>query len=198
MRLLIFALTALMFFATPVVAGDLKDAVAAYKAGDYQKALRLLKPLAEQGDVDAQSYLGAMYDDGERVPEDDAKAVYWYRKAAEQGDAWAQSRLTPRLILKAVKILKIAEDYRQAFSLLEPLAKDGNKKALHQPGVMYAKGQGIAQSDVKAYVCWSAAAHRGYPKSQEARDTLATYMSERDLAKAKKLAGEYWKKYLLK
>lgn len=49
MRTLFAALTALMLCATPVVAGDLEDGVAAFKAGDYQKTFRLLKPLAEQG-----------------------------------------------------------------------------------------------------------------------------------------------------
>jgi hypothetical protein len=51
MRTLLTALTALMLFATPVVAGDLGDAEAAYNAGDYEKAFRLWKPLAEQGNV---------------------------------------------------------------------------------------------------------------------------------------------------
>ena len=48
MRLLISTLTALMLFATPVVAGDFEDAAAAYNAGDYQKAIHLLTVLAEQ------------------------------------------------------------------------------------------------------------------------------------------------------
>ena len=34
-----------------------------------------------------------MYDNGEGVPEDDAEAVKWYRLAAEQGYAGAQSNL---------------------------------------------------------------------------------------------------------
>ena len=55
MRLLISALTALMLLATPVVAGDMEDAEAAYDAGDYQKAIRLFKPLVEEGDRGAQS-----------------------------------------------------------------------------------------------------------------------------------------------
>ena len=58
MRLLISALTALMLFATPVVAGDFEDAFAAYIAGQYEKAFRLLKPLAEQGHALAQVFLG--------------------------------------------------------------------------------------------------------------------------------------------
>ena len=49
MRTLFAALTAIMLFATPEVAGDLEDGVAAFKAGDCQKAFRLLKPLAERG-----------------------------------------------------------------------------------------------------------------------------------------------------
>ena len=45
---------------------------------------------AEQGHAAAQYNLGNMYSDGKVVPEDDAEAVKWYRKAAEQGNAEAQ------------------------------------------------------------------------------------------------------------
>ena len=55
--------------------------------GDYETAHELVRPLAEQGDALAQYSLGEMYDLGEGVPEDDAEAAKWYRKAAEQGDA---------------------------------------------------------------------------------------------------------------
>ena len=34
-----------------------------------------------------------MYDDGKGVPQDYTKAVFWYTKAAEQGDISAQCRL---------------------------------------------------------------------------------------------------------
>ena len=61
MRALLTALTALMLFSTSVVAGDLEDGLAAYEVGDYQKAFRLFKPLAEQGYADAQFNLGLMY-----------------------------------------------------------------------------------------------------------------------------------------
>jgi len=35
-------------------ADQLDEGISAYKAGNYQKALEILKPLAEQGDADAQ------------------------------------------------------------------------------------------------------------------------------------------------
>ena len=48
---------------------------------------------AQQGDAEAQSNLGFMYLIGRGVPEDDAEAVKWYRKAAEQGYALAHCSL---------------------------------------------------------------------------------------------------------
>ena len=47
-----------------------------------------LRMAAEKGE--AQLNLGLLYDIGKGVPEDDGEAVKWYRKAAEQGDPWAQ------------------------------------------------------------------------------------------------------------
>ena len=71
--------------ATPVVAWDWEDGVDAYKVGDYQKAFRLWEPLPKRGHAKAQSNLGVMYSNGKGVTKDDAKAVYWRRKAAKHG-----------------------------------------------------------------------------------------------------------------
>src|SRR5689334_2503681 len=71
-------------------AQTVQDALEALKKQDYQTALRILRPLAEQGDVQAQFNLGAMHEQGLGVPKNDAEAVNWFRKAAEQGFAGAQ------------------------------------------------------------------------------------------------------------
>jgi len=85
-------LIALMLFATtPVAAGDSvlhrlrKDALVAFKAGDYQKAFRLYKPLAEQGNARAQNALGSQYDFGEGVPQNYAGAYALFSITAAQG-----------------------------------------------------------------------------------------------------------------
>ena len=65
---------------------DLQKALTQYKLGDYATALRLVRPLAEQGMRDAQNNLGVMYQDGKGVPKNDKTAVKWYKLAAEQ---WA-------------------------------------------------------------------------------------------------------------
>ncbi len=69
------------------------DYAAAFQRGDYATAIRDLRPLAEQGNAEAQHYLGFMYFKGLGVPEDDAEAMKWFRKAAEQGHAGAQHNL---------------------------------------------------------------------------------------------------------
>jgi TPR repeat protein len=75
---------ALMCGAAVPAWADFYDGVAAYETGDYTTALKEWRPLAEQGDAQAQNNLGMMYDYGYGVPENDAKTVRWYRKAAEQ------------------------------------------------------------------------------------------------------------------
>ena len=54
---------------------------------DDAEAVRWYRLAADQGHAYAQNNLGAMYANGDGVPEDDAEAVRWYRLAADQGDA---------------------------------------------------------------------------------------------------------------
>ena len=44
----------------PAGAGPVEDAAAAYKRGDYATAMRLFRPLADEGDASAQVVLGFM------------------------------------------------------------------------------------------------------------------------------------------
>ena len=61
------------------------EAVAALQRGDYATAFRELRPLAERGNGEAQYNLGIMYRNGRGVPQDNATAGGWFRKADEQG-----------------------------------------------------------------------------------------------------------------
>ena len=53
-------------------------------------------PLAEGGDATAQNSVGALYDHGLGVDEDDATAVYWYQLAAEQNFPLAMRNLASK------------------------------------------------------------------------------------------------------
>ena len=60
---------------------DLSESFRAYLNGDEKPLKRLA---SEQGDVDAQFYLGEMYYYGQGVKKDSREAVKWYTKAAQQ------------------------------------------------------------------------------------------------------------------
>lgn len=69
------------------------EGFSAFQRGDFTAALRVWRPLAEQGNAAAQSNLGMMYVQGKSVPQDFKEAIKWYRLAAEQGAALARSNL---------------------------------------------------------------------------------------------------------
>ena len=73
------------------MAGPLGDAEAAYERGDYATAMRIFRPLADQGNAVARNYLGDMHNLGWGVPQDYIEALRWYRLAADQGLANASS-----------------------------------------------------------------------------------------------------------
>ena len=85
----LMALCLSMRLAASVIAGPLEDGTNAYKREDYPTALRLLRPLAEEGSPAAMNKLGDIYRDGESYVE----ARKWYRKAAEKGDPVAMVSL---------------------------------------------------------------------------------------------------------
>lgn len=65
----------------------------AYRRGDFAHTIKLLKPQAESGVIEAQIMLGQMYLKGEGVAADPKRAVAWIRKAAEEGSAVAEFEL---------------------------------------------------------------------------------------------------------
>ena len=62
---------------------DVKPAAAAYGRRDFET----VRKLAEQGDDQAQYYLGRMYEEGTTVPESWEEKLKWYRLAADNGIA---------------------------------------------------------------------------------------------------------------
>ena len=99
-------------FAIPVLAGPLEDANAAIKRRDYATAVRLIRPLAEHGDANAQYNLGVLYDNGLGVPQDRVRAYMWLNLAAMQG---RESAATIRdLVARLMTPVQISEAQKMA------------------------------------------------------------------------------------
>ena len=78
------------------IAGPWEDGMASYNRGDYVPAIRLFRPLAEQGNAKAQSLLGVMYRWGEGVARSAVHAFIWFSRAAARGDTRAKAELRCR------------------------------------------------------------------------------------------------------
>ncbi len=154
--------------------------------------LEALKRAAEQGDALAQFNLGVMYVKGEGVPEDDAKAVYWYRKAAEHGDALAQFNLG----VMYANGEGVPEDDAKAVYWYRKAAEQGDASAQYNLGLKYGKGEGVPEDYVQAYAWWSIAAAQGHDGAQNNKEILATLMTPAQIAEAQKLSREYWEAYV--
>ena len=104
---------------------DFDQGLVAYEKGDYKAAFAEFKPLAEQGDADAQYNLALMYRNGKGTAQDDKQAVYWYQKSAEQGNAQAQHNLG--WMYRNGK--GTAQDDVKAYMWLNIAAANGDKEA---------------------------------------------------------------------
>jgi hypothetical protein len=65
---------------------DAKDSI------NLKEAFKWFRLAAEQGEVEAQYYLGRCYENSLGVSQDKEEAMKWYRKAAEQGHQGARVR----------------------------------------------------------------------------------------------------------
>jgi uncharacterized protein len=99
-----------------------------YAPDDVATAIRDLKPLADEGDLEAQFKLGSLYYQGRGVPQDYSEAVKWLRKSAEQGQVFAQTTLGT-IYAEGVQGV-IEKDYPQALMWFIFAAAQGDLEAM--------------------------------------------------------------------
>jgi Sel1 repeat len=155
----IAAIVLVSAFAAPVAAGTFEDAVDAHARGDYAKGLRLIRPLANDGNATAQFNLGVMYLTGRGVQQDYSAAALWFRKAAAQGYAFAQSNLGT--LYRDGR--GVAQDDTEAVMWFRKAADQGDAVAELLLGNQYANGKGVPQHYSEAMIWFQRAAEQGHP-----------------------------------
>jgi len=141
---------------------------------------------ATQGEAWAQFNLGIMYDNGDGVPENDAEAVKWFRKAADQGYAVAQFNLG----LMYANGEGVPENDAEAVKWFRKAAEQGYADAQFNLGVMYANGDGVPENYIKAHVWWSMAKTKGNEIAKEYIKVLKTKMTNDQIAEGQALASK--------
>jgi TPR repeat protein len=169
-----------------IEAVEVRSAYDAYNKGDYFQALELFQSLAEQGDANAQVFLGFMYDTGQGVTQNYKQAVDWYRKAVAQGNVDAINNLG----FMYVHGHGVTQDYKHGADWLRKAAEQGHIVAQASLGSMYDTGQGVTQNYMHAYMWVSLAAAKGDKVAVNLRDTLSTKMTKNQILEAQKFARE--------
>ena len=127
-----------------------------------------------------------MHDNGRGVPQDFQQAVKWYTKAAEQGDASAQSNLG----LSYFNGQGVPQDYKQAVTWFTKAAEQGHASAQINLGAMYGAGQGVQRDYKQAYVWFSVSAVDGRSDAIKNRDVAQSLLTAAELRDAQRMASE--------
>src|SRR5438552_8421728 len=81
---------AALLFSSLCSGADLQSAKQAFQQKDYATAFKEFTPLADQGNAEAQVYLGRMYLMGQGVLKDQDRAIKLFNASAAQGNADAE------------------------------------------------------------------------------------------------------------
>jgi localization factor PodJL len=150
--------------ADPVITGSLPAADAAALPGlpPPEAGNMALRLAAGSGDAKAQFVVGTRYLEGNGVPQDAAKAAYWYQQAAANGLAPAQYRLATMF----ERGKGVGQDAPSALSWYEKAAAQGNVKSMHNAAVLIMGGKAGAVDAAKALSLFDSAARHGLRDSQ--------------------------------
>ena len=109
--------------------------------------------------------LGLAYENGQGVAKDDAQAAFFFRLAADQGNAAAQEALGAMYVNGRGGL---AQDDAQAVFWFQKAADQGNADAQGLLGAMYFEGRGgLAKDDVQAVYWYRKAADQGNAAAQD-------------------------------
>lgn len=135
----------------------------AFKAQNYEEAVKCYRKAAEQGNVVAQNNLGFCYSKGYGVTQSRAEALKWYRKAAKQGNAAAQNNLGDCYFFG----LCVPQNCAEAVKWYRSAALQGDAVAQHNLGFCYAGGYGVSKNRAEAIKWYRLAAEQGNTNAQE-------------------------------
>lgn len=156
-------------------AADLGDADAQYQLGVFYyegtpnfkqnpiKAIEMFEKAALQNHVISQSALGEIFRKSPLVKQDLKKAVYWYSRSADGGNANAQYQLGD-MIMQGLGGLE--KNYPEAMIWLEKSANQDHRLAQGVLGLMYqVNGQGLTPNISKAIYWHEKASKNGIAHS---------------------------------
>lgn len=157
----------IMLSATPGKA-DVKSGVDAWSRGDYAAAVKEWRPLAINGDADAQFNMGQAYKLGRGVPVDFKLAEGWYRRAADQGHLQAEDNLGLILFQNG--------DRQKAMPYIERSALRGEPRAQYVFATALFNGDLAKKDWVRAYALMTRASASGLSQASASLAQMDRYI----------------------
>ena len=127
-----------------------------------EEELAELKQRAGAGDARAQVQVGLAYLTGDGVVADDAEAVKWFRKAADQDDPDGERYLAEMYVGGR----GLPADNAEAAKWLRLAAAQGDARSEHNLAVMYLQGMGVPQNTTEAAKWMRKSADQGLPEGE--------------------------------
>jgi TPR repeat protein len=149
-------LTSLLAIFNQRACAGIPNADQALRKGDWKTVLSILTPLANQGNAEAQNFLGTLYETGEAVTHDDKLALEWYSKSAQNGFAKAQANLG----FLYEKGKGVSQDANLAKLWITKAAEQNLGIAQQSLGFYYSIGFGVQQDYAQAFKWYSLAAQQ--------------------------------------
>jgi len=148
---------------------NIEQAHALYNAQDFTNAIKLYTTLAQEGNAEAQTSLGFMYQNAQGCQRDDAKAVAFYTKAAEAKQPYALFNLA---ILYMNGLCGLEHDQFKAHDLHMQAATREVPPAMYEVALMLERGLGCIQNYSEAAFWYEEGAKRGHLESFNNLGTL--------------------------
>lgn len=153
----------MMLLTGGVNAAPLDDAIRQYDGGQYESAAKQFAPLAEAGDAVAQEKLGVMYFYGRGVPEDEARALQWARRSADQGNLDAMFFIGNMYVFGDQVPKTVSDPDQEAARWYFEAARRGHAEAEYGLGLLFLAGKGVVQDQEEAMKWIRLAAEHGHP-----------------------------------
>lgn len=116
---------------------ELNQAIQMYYRDKFDESVPVFEKYAAKGNTKAMTFLGGFYDSTctNSPRTDDKKAFYWYKKAADLGDADAQYYVG----LCYVGGIGVSIDEDIAYTWIKKAAKNGSKQAQRELESLYGE-----------------------------------------------------------
>lgn len=145
-----------------VEANELEKCIEMYRNKNFEESAECLRALAQQGNPEAQAWLGLYYYEGKGVKQNFEQSVFWFGKAAQKGHI--NSQISLGNIYRDGKGVK--QSFEEAARWYRKASDQGSARAQSELGIFYLLGNGVPQDYDEAAQWFRKSAEQGFAIAQ--------------------------------